>query len=291
MTDTEVGDDRAPARYTAHGRETIDRMRDLAHDLFGPGDLADVAFAFHCAATALKYSDRAGLKGDAEVDRAKASWYLDMVSAALGEAEDPRSGRPGFVAWSPEPAPREGFAAHPSIVRLFDITRGTSVDGTTHDVRNDGLFIVGTGPDPRRVTWADVTPAEREQLARVGAGDVVDVLLDDGRIARASVGRVMEALIPGRHPRPHFVLLNPALGVRAERVRLPGGWRRKKGVRYHDHLGLKGQRVPFTCPVIADIMRLLNGTEMDAGVRQSVLGRLELLRAYNAQLRRNEGGR
>lgn len=97
--DSATGHERAPERYMATGRETIDRMRDLAREIFGDPDLADMAFAFHCLATALKYADRAGLKGDADVDRAKADWYSQMVDHVLDGTDDPRSGRPDFEPW------------------------------------------------------------------------------------------------------------------------------------------------------------------------------------------------
>lgn len=91
----------APARYTAHGRETIDRMRDLAHATFGDPDMANAAFAFHCRATALKYDDRAGLKGPAGADREKAAWYRQMAGHVDGFAADPREGRADFVPYAP----------------------------------------------------------------------------------------------------------------------------------------------------------------------------------------------
>jgi hypothetical protein len=108
--DTPDGFDRAPARYTATGRETIDRMRDLAHERAAGWyqnapralveHLADVLFAYHCDATALKYEDRTGLKDDAEQDRKKARFYRQMAAHARGEGPDPRSERPGFVPYA-----------------------------------------------------------------------------------------------------------------------------------------------------------------------------------------------
>ena len=99
MTDSPTGFDRAPDRYTGQGRETIDRMRDLAHTLFGSG--GDRVFAFFCLASAMKYGDRAGRKGSADEDRAKARWYVGMARHVLGRGPDPRSERPGFVPWTP----------------------------------------------------------------------------------------------------------------------------------------------------------------------------------------------
>lgn len=90
----------APARYTAHGRETIDRMRDLARESFADRNEADGAFAFFCRATALKYDDRAGLKGPADTDREKAAWYRQMADHVDGLGDDPRQGRAGFVPYT-----------------------------------------------------------------------------------------------------------------------------------------------------------------------------------------------
>lgn len=88
----------APERYTTQGRETIDRIRD---------DLGDEGFRAFCAGNATKYEDRAGAKGDPEGDAAKARFYRQMVTHLDGEAEDPRSGREGFVPYS---RPSEGDA-------------------------------------------------------------------------------------------------------------------------------------------------------------------------------------
>jgi hypothetical protein len=101
MNDTPTGHDRAPDRYTGQGRETIDRMRDLA---WATGLNPDEVFGFFCLATALKYHDRAGLKGDADEDLAKMRWYRAMALHALtGRHPDPRADRPGFVPYSPLP--------------------------------------------------------------------------------------------------------------------------------------------------------------------------------------------
>ena len=81
----------APERYTAHGRETIDRIRD---------ELGDAGFRAFCIGNAMKYEDRAGRKGDPEGDAEKARWYRQMAAHLDGEAEDPRSGREGFVPYS-----------------------------------------------------------------------------------------------------------------------------------------------------------------------------------------------
>lgn len=83
----------APARYTAteDGRETCDRMRDL---------LGDEGFAAACQSNVIKYTDRAGRKGDWWEDMAKAWWWCRMYLHVRGEADDPRSGREGFVGYS-----------------------------------------------------------------------------------------------------------------------------------------------------------------------------------------------
>lgn len=100
------GRDRAPDRYTRKGRETIDRMRDLAYDsewedAFMVGfPVADILFAYHCRATALKYEDRDGAKGDPEGDRAKRAFYNAMADSVLHDGQpDPRSERPGFTPY------------------------------------------------------------------------------------------------------------------------------------------------------------------------------------------------
>jgi hypothetical protein len=89
------------------GRETIDRMRDLCVLMFGDNAAANAAFGFHCMATAVKYLDRVGLKGDASVDQAKADWYMQMALHVLGRGPDPRAQREQFTPWSAEPVPRE----------------------------------------------------------------------------------------------------------------------------------------------------------------------------------------
>ena len=102
--DDATGFDSAPARYTKHERETIDRMRDMAGALYEEAFQArcsvnDAVFAVHCALTALKYEDREGLKGDAAEDAKKARFYRAMHAHVLNRGEDPRSSRPGFKAY------------------------------------------------------------------------------------------------------------------------------------------------------------------------------------------------
>ena len=103
MSDSLTGHDRAPDRYTTQDRETIDRMRDLAHAMFSGPAVADAVFAYHCIATALKYSDRYGLKDLPEIDAKKLLWYLAMAAHVRDGTPDPRSGRPGFVPWEKRP--------------------------------------------------------------------------------------------------------------------------------------------------------------------------------------------
>ena len=103
-TDDATGFAAAPVRYSAHGRETIDRMRDAAAELFDEAFMArlsfgDAAFAVHCALTAMKYEDREGLKGDAAEDAKKAAFYRAMHAHVLRRGPDPRSERVGFKAY------------------------------------------------------------------------------------------------------------------------------------------------------------------------------------------------
>jgi hypothetical protein len=91
LSDSATGLDRAPDRYMATGRETIDRIRDV---------LGDEGFVAFCVGNALKYADRAGLKSDAEFDLVKQRWYLDMAAHVRDEGPDPRAGRIGFVPYA-----------------------------------------------------------------------------------------------------------------------------------------------------------------------------------------------
>lgn len=82
MDDT--GHDRAPDRYTHGTRETIDMIRD---------ELGDAGFRAFCIGCAMKYESRAGKKGPAENDLAKAGWFRAMAAHVDGEGPDPRAYR------------------------------------------------------------------------------------------------------------------------------------------------------------------------------------------------------
>lgn len=81
----DVGTDAIPTRYDTGGRETLDRMRDL---------LGDHGFAAGCLFNVIKYLDRAGKKGDAARDEAKALFYLQAAAHVLLGLPDPRVSRP-----------------------------------------------------------------------------------------------------------------------------------------------------------------------------------------------------
>lgn len=61
-----------PPHYTAGAIECIDAIESA---------LGEAGFAAYCRGNALKYTWRAGLKGDATTDLAKARWYLNRVAA------------------------------------------------------------------------------------------------------------------------------------------------------------------------------------------------------------------
>jgi hypothetical protein len=104
--DSVDGTDRRPDRYAGPGgRETIDRMRDLAHDTVSDPQLADLVFAFTCNATALAYRDRAGKKGDAALDLRKAEFWDAMAEHVIDPSAcpDPRHKRPDFEPYERKP--------------------------------------------------------------------------------------------------------------------------------------------------------------------------------------------
>lgn len=113
--DSPAGFDRAPTRYMAKGRETVDRMRDAAHALADslydgvPGaraedadQLARMMFIYACETHALKYEDRLGRKDgvDPARDQDCARWWRTMAAHVWGDGPDPRAGRPDFVPYA-----------------------------------------------------------------------------------------------------------------------------------------------------------------------------------------------
>jgi NTP pyrophosphatase (non-canonical NTP hydrolase) len=87
----------APPRYMQGAREVIDLMRDA---------MTDEEFAVHCAATAFKYEQRAGAKGDPIGDAEKAAWYRQMAHHVVDpKTPDPRVSRPGFEPYARSSAP------------------------------------------------------------------------------------------------------------------------------------------------------------------------------------------
>lgn len=84
-----------PERYDAGGRETLDRIRDL---------LGDHGFVAGCLFNVVKYLDRAGKKGDAALDEAKALFYLQAVAHVVKGCPDPRDHRPTFAPYQRDAA-------------------------------------------------------------------------------------------------------------------------------------------------------------------------------------------
>jgi hypothetical protein len=123
VSDSPTGHDRAPDRYTTQDRETIDRMRDLAHAMFADPAVADAVFAYHCIATALKYSDRYGLKDLPEIDAKKLHWYLAMASHVRDGTPDPRSERADFKAWEKHPVRLGDFQEDARRLGLSDLVQ------------------------------------------------------------------------------------------------------------------------------------------------------------------------
>lgn len=69
-----------PGHYLATDKETIDTIRDA---------LGEAGFLSFCRGNVMKYTARAGRKGAAAEDMAKAAWYARMAAG-----DDPRGGRP-----------------------------------------------------------------------------------------------------------------------------------------------------------------------------------------------------
>lgn len=161
--DTVDGTDRPPARYTQNGRETLDTMRDRAHEeaerQLGPGPLADLLadllFAFHCEATALKYSDRSGSKGDATGDAKKCAFYRQMAAHVRSPDQylDPRYQRPGFQKYERKPVVEgaEWSWHHPGFGEPFRRRK------TAEEPPPKGVEVLGFWRESNRfdVVWLD----------------------------------------------------------------------------------------------------------------------------------------
>lgn len=93
------GFDSAPARYTVHGREVVDVMRDRCRDMGRiVGVDGDVLFYAACMTHAVKYQLR---KKNPKADDQKAQWWQMMAHhvSAPEMCKDPRADRPGFVPY------------------------------------------------------------------------------------------------------------------------------------------------------------------------------------------------
>lgn len=89
-----IGTETAPSHYSGQREETIDRIR---------GMLGDELFMGFCLGNVLKYDDRQGLKGDQNVDWAKAVWYSRMAAHVADPGKpDPRHKRQGFQGFKPD---------------------------------------------------------------------------------------------------------------------------------------------------------------------------------------------
>lgn len=160
--DTVDGTDRPPARYTHNGRETIDTMRDHAYAeaerQLGPGpladQLADLLFAFHCEATALKYSDRSGSKGDPDGDAKKCAFYRQMAAyvRSPGQYPDPRCLRPGFQKYERQPVVNPAGWGRP--LDFVDFLRPKK---TAEELPEPGVEVLGHWIEENRfdVIWRD----------------------------------------------------------------------------------------------------------------------------------------
>ena len=134
MSTHDDGWTKPPDRYSAKGRETIDRIRD---------ELGDMAFVGFCRGAALKYRDRLGLKEGAtpEQDERKAQFYDQMAAYVMGCGPDPREqyGK-SYVPLDPDVRP--GRAAARSI-RVLDHGFVRLVESWGHgDARIDEAGIV-----------------------------------------------------------------------------------------------------------------------------------------------------
>ena len=145
--DDPTGFDRAPDRYTGSGRETIDRMRDAAGPLFWRAlargaRVEDAVFAAHCHLDAMKYEDRAGKKGDAQVDRDKGLWYRQMARHVEGYDADPRKHRDVFVPYAREAYRFDGVGAEAqkALERAgFEVILDARAEDVEHWLNGGGL--------------------------------------------------------------------------------------------------------------------------------------------------------
>lgn len=81
-----------PSHYRQEGKqECIDFIREDFLTRYG-ANLGLIAFMGFCEGNAIKYRWRAGLKGDAAEDEAKAQWYEAMSLYAQNGGPDPRVG-------------------------------------------------------------------------------------------------------------------------------------------------------------------------------------------------------
>lgn len=96
-----------PAHYTDGGIETIDFIR---------AKLTPEEFAGYCKGNALKYISRAGKKGDAAEDLAKAKVYLEWAGGAPTDPEEPEP----KAEPKPEPPKKRGKVIdHGKIVACY----------------------------------------------------------------------------------------------------------------------------------------------------------------------------
>jgi hypothetical protein len=107
------GHSRAPKRYSAQGRETLDRIRDRLHAFVeahpewvrdNPADAMMLGFAL---GNDTKYGDRLGLKEGVPSTRdEKAKAFYRRLAEHLrwpGVYDDPRSLRPDFEPYTRQP--------------------------------------------------------------------------------------------------------------------------------------------------------------------------------------------
>lgn len=124
--DDATGFNVAPVRYSANGRETIDRIRDA---------LGDEGFAAYCLGTAMKYEDRVGLKGPAEEDAAKARWYRQMHACVTQGGPDPRTYRAGYEPYRlPVATESPSHAAESSDIGATPIVGANESAGLAHEM-------------------------------------------------------------------------------------------------------------------------------------------------------------